>query len=251
MRPALVLLLLTVGLATRAVAMTPTELADFDVKVDYAFFTEDARALARLMSAGESLATSAQPLERYQYAHAALRALQVALRQHRTRDAEATANACVSALEKINDDDPHFVEGHILEGTCAGYLTSYGGLRALAAARRSESRLAAAHALDPANPRLLLATGLARWYRPDATEADRRAAHEAFVRAAAAFDAVAGEPTPGEPSWGGAEAWLFVGIDLEGSGDYIGARNAYEKSLLAAPEFSAARRRLAALAGRR
>jgi len=244
------LLPVLIGLAGDAAAMTPTELADFDVKVDYAYFTEDARALTRLMAAGQPLAGSARPLERYQYAHAALRTLQVALRQHRTKDAEAAATTCVNTLENVDDDDPRFVEGHILEGTCAGYLSAYGGLRGLAASRRSESRLVAAHAVAPANPRLLLAMGLARWYRPDATDADRHAAHDAFERAAAAFDAVAGEPGPGEPSWGGAEAWLFVGIDLEESGNFIGARNAYEKSLLNAPEFSAARRRLAALAGR-
>ena len=247
---ALLVILIDGAAVSRAAAMTPTELADFDVKADYAFYTEDGRALERLVAGGQGLAAAARPIERYQYAHAQLRVLQVALRQHRPKDAEAAANVCIEVLERANDDDAGFAEGHILEGTCAGYLSAVGGLRGLAAARRSESRLAAAKAVAPANPRLLLATALTRWYRSEAADAERRIAREAFEHAAAAFDAVVGEPTPGDPSWGAAEAWLFVGIDLEESDDYIGARNAYEKSLLIAPEFAAARRRLAALAAR-
>ena len=57
------------------------------------------------------------------------------------------------------------------------------------------------------------------------------------------------DTVPGQPSWGEAEAWLFVGRALEEGGDLLGARNAYEKALLIAPEFAAARRRVAALRG--
>ncbi|HUO79617.1 MAG TPA: hypothetical protein VMU00_05700 [Steroidobacteraceae bacterium] len=230
----------------RAAAATPEALADFDAKAEYAFFTADARALAALAAANAAWATSAQPLERYQYAHAEFRRLQVAYRQKKPREVEAAAGACLDALEKANEADPRFAEGLVLEAACAGYLGSLGGLHGSSAQRRSEARLAAARELAPRNPRVLLVTGLARWFRPGAGAAEHAEARQSFEAATRAFETVTAS-RPGEPSWGEAEAWLFVGRALEESGDGLGARNAYEKSLLIAPEFAAARRRVAAL----
>jgi tetratricopeptide (TPR) repeat protein len=236
------------GGAPRAAAATAEELADVDAKAEYGFFTADARALASLVGANAALAASAQALERYQYAHAEFRLLQVAYHLQKIKDVEAAGNGCLDALEKVDDADPRFVEGLALEAACAGYLGSLGGLRAAAARSRSESRLAAARELAPRNPRVLLVDGLTRWFRPGATAADRAEARRAFEAAARAFETVT-ETAPGQPSWGEAEAWLFIGRALEQGGDLLGARNAYEKSLLIAPEFAAARRRVAALRG--
>ena len=244
--PAIALIAAAAVLAGRALALTPDELGDFDAKTEYAFFTEDARALAALIGANGALGASAQSLERYQYAHAEFRQLQVAYRQRKTKDVEAAAGACLDALEKANELEPRFVEGLALEAACAGYLGSLGGLRAGLAQRRSEARLSAARELAPRNPRVLLVEGLTRWYRPGAAASDRAEARKAFEGAARAFETVA-ESAPGQPSWGEAEAWLFIGRSLADSGDLLGARNAFEKSLLIAPEFAAARRRLAAL----
>jgi hypothetical protein len=237
----------TVLLGTaRAPAATPEELADFDAKVEYAFFTEDARALAALVGANGALANSAQPLERYQYAHAEFRLLQVAYHLRRIKDVEAAATACLAAVGKANDSDPRFAEGLALEAACAGYLGSLGGLHGASAQDRSEARLAAAAELAPRNPRVLLVAGLTRWFRPGATAADRAAARQAFENSTRAFETVTAS-APGEPSWGEADAWLFVGRALAERSDLLGARNAFEKSLLIAPEFAAARRRLTAL----
>jgi cytochrome c-type biogenesis protein CcmH/NrfG len=116
------------------------------------------------------------------------------------------------------------------------------------AQHRSEARLATARELAPKNPRVLLVEGFARWFRSGAGPADHAEARKAFERAARAFETVTAT-APGQPSWGEAEAWLFTGRALEESGDLLGARNAYEKSLLIAPEFAAARRSLKALRG--
>jgi tetratricopeptide (TPR) repeat protein len=230
----------------RAPAVTPDELADFDAKAEYAFFTEDARALAALVGANGALGTSAQALERYQYAHAEFRLLQVAYHQRRIKDVEAAAGACLTAVEKASEGGSRSVEGLALEAACAGYLGSLGGLRGASAQHRSEERLAAAAELEPRNPRVLLVEGLTRWFRPGASAADHAAARQAFENSTRAFETVTAS-APGQPSWGEADAWLFAGRALEERGDLLGARNAYEKSLLVAPEFAAARRRLAAL----
>lgn len=236
--------------APPAHAATPEELADFEAKADYAFYTEDANALRGLLAEGAKLAESTRPLELYQFAHAEFRRLQLARVRGAVGQAEAAAEACLAALEKANETRSRFVEGLALEAACAGYLASFGGLRGLVAGRRSDARLDAARALDANNPRVLLTDGLVHWFKSDATAAERTAAQRSFARAAAAFDTVAAT-TPGEPTWGGAEAWLFLGRALETRGELLEARDAYEKSLLIAPDFAAARRRLAALGGRR
>jgi tetratricopeptide (TPR) repeat protein len=234
---------------TRAPAATPDELADFDAKVEYAFFTEDSRALAALVGANGALATSAQALERYQYAHAQFRLLQVAYHLRRIKDVEAAAGSCLATVDKANDGEPRSAEGLALEAACAGYLGSLGGLRGASAQHRSEERLAAAAELAPRNPRVLLVEGLTRWFRPGAGAPDHAAARQAFESSTRAFETVTAS-APGQPSWGEADAWLFVGRALEEGGDLLGARNAYEKSLLIAPDFGAARRRVAALRAR-
>jgi tetratricopeptide (TPR) repeat protein len=206
--------------------------------------------LQALVAANAALASSAQALERYQYAHAEFRLLQVAYHLNRVKDVEAAAGACLATIEKANESDPRFAEGLVLEAACAGYLGSLGGLRGVSAQHRSESRLAAARELAPRNARVLLVAGLTRWFRPGASAADRAEARRAFEAAARAFETVT-ITVPGQPSWGEAEAWLFIGRALEEGGDLLGARNAYEKSLLIAPEFAAARRRVAALRGQR
>jgi tetratricopeptide (TPR) repeat protein len=236
--------------ALPARAATPEELADFEAKADYAFYTEDVNALRGLLAEGAKLSESRQPLELYQFAHAEFRLLQLARARGPAGHAEAAAEACLAALEKANEARSRFVEGLALEAACAGYLASFGGLRGLVAGRRSEARLDAARALDASNPRVLLTDGLVHWFKSDATAAERATAQRSFARAAAAFDTVAAT-TPGEPTWGGAEAWLFLGRALEARGELLAARDAYEKALLIAPDFAAARRRLGSPGGRR
>jgi len=239
------LALVVAGLgAPAAGAASPDELADVDAKAEYAFYTEDARALASLVAQHAALASGTQSLERYQYAHAQFRRLQLAFRQKKPKDAEAAGGECLDTLAKLNDGDPRFVEGLVLEAACAGYVAALGGLHGLGAEHRRDARLAQAKELAPRNPRVLLVEGLLRWYRGGA--GGHAAARPSFEAATRAFETVtAGEP--GQPSWGEAEAWLYVGRALEEGGELLGARNAYEKSLLAAPEFAAARRHLQAV----
>ena len=68
----------------------------------------------------------------------------------------------------------------------------------------------------------------------------------ALKDAAAAFEKVTA-PAPGAPTWGSAEAWLLLGQGLARSGDEFAARNAYERCLVIAPDFQAAKRSLTAL----
>ena len=46
------------------------------------------------------------------------------------------------------------------------------------------------------------------------------------------------------PSWGYADTYAYIGKCLREKGDLLGARNAYERALIVAPDFAAARREL-------
>jgi cytochrome c-type biogenesis protein CcmH/NrfG len=235
---------------TQARCATPEELADVAAKADYAFFTEDRRALDQLVAGLGSFGESSDPLELYAYALAEFRRLQLAARVHDDRAADAAGSACLATLDKRASAAPRDAEGLALEAACAGYLAELGGLKHLMAGHKRDASLAAARAAAPANPRVLLTHALLAWFGSDASATARAEARTALIRAASAFDAVAAA-APGEPTWGGAEAWLFVGRALQRDGDLVGARSAYERALLIAPDFAAARRRLGSLASRR
>lgn len=246
----LVMLLASLGALPPARATTPAELGDFEARAEYAFFTEDRHALAELIRAGRALAASGDPRALYQHAFAQFRALQLATWRGESRVAESAGTACVDTLERALEKEPRAAEALALEAACLGYLGAAGGLKALTARPRSTSRLEAAQALAPASPRVLLVAALFGYLPADAPAERRSGALAQFERAATLFDAVS-VSAPGEPTWGAAEAWLFVGRAREERHDLLGARNAYEKALLVAPDFARARRRLATLTGSR
>jgi tetratricopeptide (TPR) repeat protein len=246
--------LAAVCFADAAAAATPDELTDLEAKAQYAFYTGDLNAARSLAQANRALATSEVPIELYHYAHAQFRVLQLAARREdkpARREAEAAGEACVKALAGAIERDERFAEALALQSECYGYLATLGPIDAVTAAPRIGGKAEAAAKLNPKNPRVLLAQAFALYYRPLALGGARRQdAAPLFRRAAEAFDAIVAT-RPGEPTWGAAEAWLYVGRTQEEAGDLLAARNAYERALLVAPEFAAARQRLGALGGRR
>jgi hypothetical protein len=235
--------------APAAPAASPDELADAAAKAEYAFFTEDRRALERLTAGIAGYATSSDPAELYAVAHAEFRLLQLASRAHATAAAASAGEACLAALAR-RADLHRDAEGLALEAACAGYLAGTGRLARLTAGHRRDASLAAARELAAHNPRVELVGALSDWFGTDASPAARERARAGFARAAADFDTI-GDGAPGAPAWGAAEAWLFVGHGLVAAGDLLGARSAYERALLVAPDFAAARRALARLAAPR
>jgi tetratricopeptide (TPR) repeat protein len=230
-------------------AVTKEELSDLEAKAQYAFFTEDLNALRGLARSNRALAESEAPLELYHYAHVQFRLLQLASRQKKSgkKEAEAAGAACVDALERAIAKDGRFAEGLALEADCHAYVAALGPVNAVTDGPKVAARLDAAARVNPRNPRVLLSQAIAAEMRDP--NGDPAAAAAAYRRAVAAFD-TPDAPRPAEPTWGAAEAWLFVGRALERRGDVFGARDAYEKALLIAPEFARARQRLARLTRR-
>jgi hypothetical protein len=242
-------LALGLGAGTGAASASREALADADAKTEFSYLTEDRKALERLVAELKPFRESEQPAELYAYAHAQFRALQLAFAAHSARAAEQASEACLAALDRRAGQLAKDAEGLALTAGCAGYQAELGALKHLTAGHRRDVSLEAARALAPSNPRVLLVAAITEWFRAT-TPAQRLAARAGFERAAQGFDTVAVRG-PGEPTWGGAEAWLFVGRGLEEQGELVGARSAYERALLVAPEFAAARRRLARLSAKR
>jgi hypothetical protein len=243
--PAL-LLGLGLGLAAGAAAAPAPggeELADLESQADYAFYTGDARLAARVLAGAATRAAGDDGRARYQYAHAAFRRLQLAVHDRERPAAESAGQACEKALSGLPERDPLAAEAYALRAACAGYLALDGGLRGRLLAARIDGWLEAGAALDARNPRLRLARGLALWYRSEPPP-DRVARARADFDAAAALLDLPRATSPGDPAWGAADAWLFAGHAAAATGDVAAARSAYERALLAAPEFAAARRAL-------
>jgi hypothetical protein len=225
-------------------------IGDTAAKAEFDYFTEDRRALERLATESKALRDSSDPVELYAYAHVQFRRLQLAAAAHAGREADDAGSACLAALDKRTAAASRDVEALALGAACAGYLAELGGLKRLTAGHRRDSNLEAARAIAPANPRLLLTAAIFDWFHGASAPAARADVRAQLTRVAGLFDQVV-DSAPGAPSWGGAEAWLFVGRALEQDANLLGARNAYERSLLIAPDFAAAKRRLAHLSARR
>jgi Tfp pilus assembly protein PilF len=93
-----------------------------------------------------------------------------------------------------------------------------------------------------------LIDGVADAEKPRALGGDKARAQTKIKRAVELFEG-GSETVAGEPGWGAAEAYLYLGRGLMQTGDTLGARNALEQALIIAPEFAAARRELQRLTG--
>jgi hypothetical protein len=223
-------------LAALARAAAPEDLASLEAEAEYGYFTEDLRSLVHLESEHAALARSEAALDRYHYAHLELRHLQLALAAGRGAEAERAADACLAALDPELGGEAPPPEALALAALCSGLSGAEG---------RMQSRLSLARRLAPTNPRVLLSYAWSLVLHEPKT-AERARALAAAQAASASFDRVTAD-APGSPSWGAADACLIVAAGTERAGDAFGARNAYEKCLVLAPDFKAARRRLAAL----
>jgi tetratricopeptide (TPR) repeat protein len=134
----------------------------------------------------------------------------------------------------------------ILQAACYAGLAEQSTLESGLLRSRSQERLERALKLAPRNPRAVFLSSMAALARAKPGTDERRRAFAQLELAAQLFDAspATNIDTPG---WGHAEAYLALGEQLQARGDQVGARNWIEKSLIAAPDFKAAQRRLAQL----
>ncbi|MFL6602314.1 MAG: hypothetical protein ACJ8R9_13405 [Steroidobacteraceae bacterium] len=239
---------LAIGLAIGFVTLplgargAQTNWLDVESRIQYGYYTEDARSLAGVM---ELLAPADAPSasKSYYAGLANYRLTQLMLAKDRGR-AKETAAECVRSLDhalKINAD---FADALALQSACLDVLAALEAWRTPFAASKSGVQIEKARHLAPRNPRVLLLDAVALYDRPKGSAAEKDRALNRLKQATAAFEAERQE-TEHAPGWGAAEAYVYLGRCYLDRGATLDARDALERALLIAPEFAEARRLMA------
>jgi hypothetical protein len=218
---------------------------DIESRIQYDYYTEDARALAVLE---DTVAGTDE--------HAALHEYYLGLLFYRQAllavqgagapgggTAGQLADRCVAHLDAALAGRDDLAEGVALRAACRlAPLAS--GERATLAAYRAHKDINRALQLAPGNPRVLLVDALSDYQLPPSSGGNKERALTKLRQAVAAFDAERRGTQP-VPGWGAAEACVLFARDLLDHGDPVAARDALERALVIAPEFAQARRLMA------
>lgn len=229
-----------------AFAQSPTP-AGVAAQAQAAFFAASAADIAKLSAGTEAWTKSSNPQELYARAYVQFRALQLAVAAKNTDAAKAAGDSCVASLDLAIAQGFRSAEPYALQSACYGYMAGLGGFAAIRNGSRSGKSIEAAVVLAAANPRVLLVDGFGLYYRPRFVGGDKLKGCERMRAATAAFDAQApaAAAQAGIANWGAPEAALWAGRCLLDAGDAAAARKAFEHALALAPDFAAAKRRVA------
>lgn len=235
---------------------------DVEGRIQYAYYTDDARALNSLLTSlkpklaeGEEESVVADASTRaYFRALAHYRLAQVSTgRKAVARDA---VNDCGREIDKSVDALPRVLPG-LDESPEARHqrAESYALATACTLAGREMSsipftggrigsRIEEAVKLEPKNPRVRLVEALVAYERAGKDAAAKSAAVNRLKDVAVMFEAARAAAST-TPEWGAAETYAFLGRALIGENDVVGAREALERALLIAPDYAFARRQMA------
>jgi tetratricopeptide (TPR) repeat protein len=253
------IVILVAGAIAPAMAQpVATSWSDIEGRIQYAYYTDDARALNGMLASlepkpveGEAAAAEADFAIRSYFralAHYRLAQVQSTGKKSQARNAIDDCNQevdnAIEALPKVPlglDETPEArrqrAEAYALGTACtlAGReMSAFGG-------GRIGSRIDEAVKLEPKNPRVRLVEALAAFDRAGKDAAARNAAIQKLRAVTTLFEAArAGASTT--PEWGAAEAYNFLGRALFDQRDVVAAREALERALLIAPDYASARR---------
>lgn len=219
-----------------------TNWLDIESRIQYGYFTEDARSIRGLM---EKLtpADPPDPSRSYYAGLANYRLTQLLAGSDRSQAKEA-AERCVTSLDRALQSRKEFAEALALQSACLEVVASLEPLRGPLAASRSGAQLEKARHAEPRNPRVLFLNAVEDYERPSATAADKERALGEFRKAADAFEAER-QQEDHLPGWGAAEAYVYLARCYLDRRSTLEARDALERALLIAPEFAQARRLMA------
>jgi tetratricopeptide (TPR) repeat protein len=240
-----------------------TNWADIEGRIQYAYYTNDARALNAVLTTlkpkaaegEESAAASDLGTRAYFRALTHYRLAQVLTTTQKSA-AKAAIGDCSDEIDNAVDALPKVPLG--LDESDAGRhqrAEDYALATACALAGREMSsipfggggigsRIDEAVKLEPKNPRVRLVEALAAFDRAGKDATGKAAALKQLRAVTQMFEtARAGASTT--PEWGAAEAYAFLGRALYDQRDAVGAREALERALLIAPDYALARNLMA------
>jgi hypothetical protein len=221
---------------------------DLQAQILYAYQSEDTNGLANLIQdlTTQAAADAGDASLKYQLAHAQYRRGLLAAGGGAGAQADSAFSDCIDELKPLLSQDVKSVEALILQSACYAGLANQRKLESVLLRAWSDERLKAALKLAPRNPRAVFLSSMESLARAKPGSDEQRRGFAQLELAAQLFDASSATNVD-TPGWGHAEAYLALGWELKSRGDQVGARNWIEKSLIAAPDYKAAQRRLAQL----
>jgi hypothetical protein len=239
-------LVILLGL-TRWTAAADLDWRDVESRIQYAWYTEDARDLATEANRVTAL-VAADPLQSGYLALIHLHEAQLAWARTAggaggdiTTVGEAAA-ACIRSADEGLDSQPTDAPLLAVQATCMDLRGRARSLDVPFAATRSHAQMQRALTLAPKEPRVrLLAAQLA--YSGAKSTADRAQLLVSFQSAVDAFE-LERQGLERLPSWGAADAWEGLARVYLDRGDAIAARSALEHALLLVPDYQSAHRLL-------
>jgi tetratricopeptide (TPR) repeat protein len=136
-------------------------------------------------------------------------------------------------------------ETHSLLSAIDGQLIGRNPARAMELGMRSQGSTDAAIRSGPANPRVWLIRGQGAIFTPSEYGGGLDVAEEYLKRSVELFTSDA--PKPGEPAWGKAEAFAWLGQVYGKKGDKVKAAESYKKAIEVSPSYRYAQSLAAAL----
>jgi hypothetical protein len=216
---------------------------DIESRIQYGYYTEDARALRNLADA-IAADESRDKLHGYYAALTEYRLAQLAARTPAGDSPGQRAQRCVASTDAALELQADFADALALRAACLSAPLAGGGVHTPFSGHRARKDLERARQLAPRDPRVLLIDAMSDYELAPSAGGNKERALPKLRQAVAAFESERGgaERLPG---WGAAEAYVYLGRDLLDHSDPIGARDALERALLIAPQYAEARRLLA------
>jgi tetratricopeptide (TPR) repeat protein len=217
-----------------------SELADAAARIQYAYFTADARSLTEVLHTLEAMEFEGglQPLQQYQLAYGYWRLLQVQDSSERKIATSPSAATCARHAQAATKLDARFAEAYALDAICSApppstRRTPPRAAKPSANACAHHKSLRKAQELRPNNPRIQL---IALSCESSVNAAGEAAAVTALKSIVAGFG-TATAARPGAPDWGEPEALVMLGERYLQRGDSMAARDALERALVLAPDY--------------
>lgn len=234
-----------------ALAESMSEFDDAVARLQFAFYTADARSLEEMLTllSGFEVGAGLAAAKSYQLAfgHWKLAQLYGEPQDERARmntrsSAGKAAKACLQHARETITKDPRMAEIYAIKAACEEFSPGAPGGGSAACARSKSMRTALT--LGAENPRVHFINTLCA----PSTEGDSDAI-DRWRAVVAKFEA-APPSQPGKPDWGHAEALTLLGESYLQRGEMVAARDVLERALVLAPDYRRAQKLLQTAATR-
>lgn len=212
------------------------DLVALQERLEWAYHARDNAVLTQVHGQLLELARTGDSVEaaRSGYLAAYARFRQALLSADDAPQAREHLDACIQDLHAVVARHPEDAEALALLGSCYGISTRYYPLALATRGLKARAHMAAARALAPDNPWVILQDGLADYATPRLFGGDRALAVAKLERAAARFGEAAGDGCR-LSAWAATETWLQLARMYRETGRTAEAEQAAARARQAQP----------------